>query len=258
MLDVWLTKDIFNWPIKNEGGTAGDARKTREPYRLLDVAAELLGAAEASNTAPDPIAYRHLKHAVQHRIALIERYYELSRFFAPNTPALDQLEATGLAKPVLSRHLRPLTEAAGSDGAQALGLERLKELLEITWYFLKATDGACTLVRTSLTQEQGFARDTNTPPLKFTAEVSPLHTQQLRIRGWFSPACFRLAPEEGFPLKMQVTHTHDRAPSVNGSGTILLSEQTGASQPDRWLDGIVEPSQERMLKFWRANFAHLG
>jgi hypothetical protein len=258
MRDVWLTNDIFNWPIKNEGGTVGDARKTRQPYRLLDEAAQLLDQAAASGAEPDPVAYRQLKHAVQHRVALLERYYGLSRFFPANTPALDQLEAVGLAKSVLTPHLRPLTKALESDGASAPDASDLKDLMEFAWYFLKATDTACTLIGTSVTQEKAYAQDTNAPPLKFTAEVSPLHTQQLRISGWFSPACFRWEPSDGFPLKMQVTHAQDRPQRVDGSSSVLLSEQVGVSGPDRWLDGIVEPSHERMLKFWRAIFSQHG
>jgi hypothetical protein len=253
MDEVWLSEDIFSWPIKVEGGTVGDLRKAGHAYGLIKQAEELLKKAATPASVAD--AYLNLKRAVHHRLGLIEHCYELSGFFPPGTGPLERLEALGLAKPVLIKHLLALANETDPVDAPTPDAERLKELLEIVWYFLKATDPACMLIRFSVAYEQDFTLDTNTPPLKFTAEVSPLHSQQLRIFGWFSTHHFRQAPAAGFPIKLQVTYTKDRSQGAANARPTVLSENQPQAEPDRWLDGTIEPGAERIRQFWTSNFA---
>jgi hypothetical protein len=256
MNEIWLSEHIFSWPIKVEGGIVGDLRKTAQPYRLLRQAEQSLKNAATSPSPADAVAgaYRHLRCAVHDRLELIEHCYAISGLFPSSTGPLARLEALGLAKPVVTQHLLALTDDADPLDAATPHASRLKALLEIAWYFLKATDPVCKLIRTSVAYEQDFVLDTNTPPLKFTAEVSPLHTQQLRIFGWFSSNCFRPAPAAGFPMHMQVAYAKDRSNGAAPTRPIVLSEREPQADPDRWLDGTIEPGSARMLQFWNSNF----
>lgn len=255
MGEVWLSEDIFKWRIRNEGGVAGDARKTRQPYRFLSAARQSLETSGGSGSADLIQACLLVTRAVQHRLDLIERYHQLTRFFPTDTGPFERLEALGLAKPVLTRHLRPLLDGSLREGSSPPVADQLKELLDIAWYFLKATDPVCALIRSRVTYVQDFAPDTNTPPLQFTAEIAPLHTQQLRLFGWFSGASYRMEPAAGYPLKMQVTHTQQRELAADLGRPVVLSETDLPSGSDLWLDGTIEPSHEQILGFWITNFA---
>lgn len=255
MNEVWLSESIFSWPIKVEKGVVADPRKAGHAYELLNHAEQLLNESGRPSSVRDSEAFLDLRRAVHHRLELIEHCYQLSGLFPSTTGPIARLEAVGLAKPVLTQHLKTLIDEVESGEPPTPDTARIQALLEVAWYFLKATDPVCKVIRTSVAFEQNFALDTNTPPLKFHAEIAPLHTQQLRIFGWFSSNHFRLEPEDGYPMKMLVAYTKERLQGAAHARPIVLSEQGPSLAPDRWLDGIVEPGPKRILQFWKTNFA---
>jgi hypothetical protein len=92
-----------------------------------------------------------LKRAVNSRLKHLEELYGFALSFPKSVGALERLEAVDLARPLLVRQMFELRNDIEHNDAPVPELARCAELVDATWYFLRATDAACSEAARSLT-----------------------------------------------------------------------------------------------------------
>ena len=137
----WLSPSVFQWHASVEYAERVDARRHSRPYELLAHAERRL------QNGPDEFAIADavlsLKRAVNSRLKHLEELYGLSKAFPKSVGVLERLQAVDLARPLLVRQMFELRNDIEHNDAHAPNVDRSCELADATWYFLRATDSAC-------------------------------------------------------------------------------------------------------------------
>ena len=118
-----------------------DARRHTRPNDLL------VHAERRLQNGPDEFAIADavlsLKRAVNSRLKHLEELYGLSTAFPKSVGVLERLQAVDLARPLLVRQMFELRNDIEHNDSPAPNVDRCRELADATWYFLRATDSAC-------------------------------------------------------------------------------------------------------------------
>jgi hypothetical protein len=137
---LYVSSEILNWGISISSSTIGDISKHNRPYEMISHSEALISATVSDFDLADAIA--NLKRALNHRLHVIESYYNLKKIKFKGMPKgyLEILEKYGLAKPFLIKKLMEIRNKIEHQDAKPPKIERCKELIDVTWYFLKSTD----------------------------------------------------------------------------------------------------------------------
>jgi len=137
---LYISSQILNWNVNISSSTIGDIIKHKRPYEILSHSESLIRGTISDFNLSDAIA--NLKRALNHRLQVIESYYKLRAIKFRGAPKgyLEILEQYGLAKPFFIKKLIEIRNKIEHEDAKPPKIERCKELIDITWYFLKSTD----------------------------------------------------------------------------------------------------------------------
>ena len=148
MQSRWLSPEVFEWEASVDFAAPADLSRFSRPHHLLEHAERKLASTGGDLDRADSVLT--LKRAVNSRLQHIEELYGLASAFPKSIGALERLEAVDLARPLLTRQMFELrNEIEHNDGPVPDPL-RCQELADATWYFLRATDAACSETPTSL------------------------------------------------------------------------------------------------------------
>lgn len=137
----WISEEVFDWQLELTGGSQGDEIKTQRAHELFAHAEALIRENKSTLSLTDGIL--SLKRAINHRLKLLEELYQLSSIFPKSTGPLERLAAVGLSRPFIIKQLFELRNDIEHNDQKPPAIARCHELVDITWYFLKATDAAC-------------------------------------------------------------------------------------------------------------------
>jgi uncharacterized protein YutE (UPF0331/DUF86 family) len=137
---IWLTPDILNWDWVNSGVSILNEEERKKEYSIWEHAGELISSNHSKHFRVDSII--SMKRCVQHRIDLLNSTYKFSRIPGNkrSDSVIDLLDKYGIIKPVMIRKIAELRNAIEHKYDDPPEVERCKELLDFTWYFLKSTD----------------------------------------------------------------------------------------------------------------------
>ena len=137
----WLSPSVFQWFASVESAQRVDSLRYTRPYALLTHAERKLHGEPDEFSLADAVLA--MKRSVNSRVKHLEELYGLSRAFPKSIGMLERLQAVDLARPLLIRQMFELRNDIEHNDAVVPTVERARELADATWYFLRATDSAC-------------------------------------------------------------------------------------------------------------------
>ena len=164
----WLSPQVFDWEASVDSAKQVDHSRFSRPHELLDHAEQRLASNHADLARADAILA--LKRAVNSRLKHIEDLYGMATAFPKSVGALERLEAVDLARPLLAKQMFDLRNDIEHNDGPVPNAIRCRELADASWYFLRATDAACSEMPTSID-----FRPSPLPNATPTAEFVSLH-----------------------------------------------------------------------------------
>lgn len=196
---AYLHPSIFQWSCSADSYTISTDPKIRRSYDTLNHASSLIDGEINEFKLSD--AVMNLKRAVNVRLKLLDELYEFSHVgLLKKLGALERLEAVGLARPFLIRQLFELRNDIEHNDASPPIANRIKELIDIVWYFLKTTDSAVAAhSRMLVFRAPGGNDEADEPWLEIGSFRGK--SKRIEIRGsYVSPI---ISPTEGWEIKIE-------------------------------------------------------
>lgn len=228
---IYLSKTIFDWNYYSQWATILPDDKWERPYEMWEYSRALVDNATTEFELGDGIA--NLKRALNHRLQLIERSYNLRSIHPSwrNKGYLEILEDFGLVRPYLMKSLLTIRNDIEHNDAEPPEKERCKEFVDIVWYFLKSTDPLVQVLKSSnaydLFDEEGYETHYG-----FNFELDYKDLNSIEISGWFYDELILNEPGDGFfAVEFNSLHT-----KKNWEGSLYHNEKL---ESDKWLNGKI-------------------
>jgi hypothetical protein len=133
-INIYVNPSVIDWHGHLESWSTEGMSRVRRSYDTLDHAVGLVDGEATEFGISDAIM--NLKRAINVRLKLLDELYCFSHMVGlKKLGALERLEAVGLAKPFLIKQLFDLRNDIEHNDAAPPPISRVKELLDITWYF---------------------------------------------------------------------------------------------------------------------------
>lgn len=229
-----------------------DESRVQRSYALVNHAENLTRGLPNEFAISDAVS--NLKRAINIRVQLLEASYSFSKAFPKSIGTLERLESVNLARPYLIKQLFSLRNDIEHHDAPPPTLDRCRELIALTWYFLKATDSASRTVGDSLEYEYFLDDKPEKIKLGFTANLVSVVERKFKISGWFEPP-FLSFQETDLRVNAEVVRGRPtRLNSGRSTNDLPFDENSARGESERWIQGSVVVPSEILYQFWRDIF----
>lgn len=241
---LYISSEILKWETLISTTSSGDINNIKRPYEILYHSNNLIESGSTEFDLSDAIG--NLKRALNHRLKAIESYYAFNSIKFPGKPKshLETLELYGLARPYIIKKLMDIRNDIEHKDTKPPKKERCKELIDITWYFLKSTDRLVTSIPLDIELSP-----LNLPEKYWGSVGAKRNWKTLNLKGWFPSHYISRKPfEKSFRLNCSVTHDgsywKDKYEEIHKDKTT----------EDIWLDGILKIDDSEKHLFVRKFF----
>ena len=185
----------------------------------------------------------NLKRCLNQRLKFIEHVYSLKKIAVSDSPKgyLEYLESLGLVRPYMLKQLMLIRNDIEHNDAPPPNIERCRELLDLTWYFLKSTDSFIfwyknNFILSYLTNEG----DETQYWLNFDIDFQQGHTTM--VNGWVPETLLSKEEKQGFTL---IELKDFGSKEARWGGT---EKHTDKLDNDFWINGKLKPSENIRLE----------
>jgi len=196
----------------------------------------------------------NLKRAINVRLKLLDELYCFSHVTGlKKLGALERLEAVGLAKPFIVKQLFDLRNDIEHNDAAPPSMNRVKELLDITWYFLRSTDSAAGNHSRTLFFENEDGEDGDDGDSSLWLEVTPFSASSscTKIRGWLAPPY--ISHQTGWEVSID---SIEKPPvSARGKGLEYFKRHGKRRSDQRHIVGSINVQVESIMPLWKRMFS---
>ncbi|HZY18633.1 MAG TPA: hypothetical protein VFE82_09130 [Ramlibacter sp.] len=184
-MNYWLSREVLAWTPDVASWTSTDPVRAKRPYEILAHAESVLANAQTALALSDAILA--LKRVIDSRLRHLDELYRFSARFPGNkVGALERLEQVGLAKPFVVKQLFEIRNDIEHRDLPPPSLNRAKELVDVAWYFLRATDQPCRCWPRELTlRSDALDGNGDKPWIIMCPPSSP--SGMFRVSGWVPP-----------------------------------------------------------------------
>jgi hypothetical protein len=253
-MSTWLSRGIFDWSCEASGGRREELERVRRPHAILSHAEGLLCAGAAEFSIADSVFA--LKRAINSRLQHLEELYGFQDMFPRSVGALERLEAVGLARPFLIKQLFELRNDIEHKDAAAPSSKRTGELVDITWYFLQATDPACKARPQGLVLRS--AEEGSIPPeLWVSLRLLDVARSTWEVTGWVARDMLQdtIGPST-FEIKVKAMRSKPVAPvDDHPLSRASFLRNSLRSDDERWIEAEAVVPQDLRARIWRTAFA---
>lgn len=231
MDSVWLSNDIFNWAAYSQGGSILYELSWRRSYEIWKRACDLIEKNDTPFDLNDGIA--NLKRSLNHRLTLIEEIYHFKNISFLNKPKgyLELLGAYNIVRPFIMKNLLIIRNNIEHHDSDPPELPRCKELLDITWYFLKSTDAIVQIKKESIYFE-AYDNEGNETQYSFSIDFDYNSNTSFKLSGWF--------PKDMINYKEDYNFFNIDTIDFNGKEKFeKLNLHKDKLETDRWVNGNV-------------------
>jgi hypothetical protein len=173
---IYLLPDFMDWHNSSEGGELLDLGEWRRGHDIWEHAQLKLHQNATEMDRVDAITT--LKRCLNQRLKEIEKAYKLKGLFNTNKKYLQLLEQCGLVRPLILQDLMEIRNLIEHEDKRPPKLDRCLELLDVIWYFLRATDSITRLRIDSMIFEAGNG------PYWISANIHIKRRWKFELRGW--------------------------------------------------------------------------
>jgi len=203
---LYLSHEILKWDAHISGSSTSDLDDVMRPYQILAHSESLIKKDSTAFNLADALG--NLKRALNHRLQLIERQYQLKTLKFDGMPKgyLELLEKYGLARPYLIKKLMEIRNDIEHKDKKPPRVDRCKELLDVTWYFLKSTDKLVSSIPLDIELDPYYSHDL---PEKYSCSIEEKFPKKdFKVSGWF-PLKYINKEQSDNSFKIVCTTTHD-------------------------------------------------
>lgn len=149
---IWINPEFLNWYRFSEGGSLLGDFEIKRAYEIWEHALMRLQNNPTEMDRTDAILT--LKRCLNQRLQAIEQQYRLKENFDWSSKKyLQLLEELSLIRPLLLQGLMEIRNEIEHKDKRPPNLAKCLELLDVVWYFLRATDRILQVVEGSLHYE---------------------------------------------------------------------------------------------------------
>ena len=239
--NIWLCNSVLDWSatIESYGYTnAEDCQRAHELWKH----AELFLKDDANEfNRVDVIS--NLKRCLNQRLKFIEQVYSLKKIALSDSPKgyLEYLASLGLVRPYMLKQLMLIRNDIEHNDAPPPNIERCRELLDLTWYFLKSTDSFVAwrkndFILKKLTDEGDETQYWLNLKINFELDYA------IRINGWIPETLLSKEEKQGFTLIKLMAFGSKKACWGESE------KHTDKLDNDFWINGTLKPSEKVRLK----------
>lgn len=176
---IYIASDFLNWDCSSEGSQLLRVDEWRRAYDIWEHVEKKLHRDATEMDRGDAIIA--LKRCLNQRLKEIERAYRLKDYFGVSKKYLQLLERCGLVRPLILQNLMEIRNSIEHEDRKPPKLERCLVLLDVTWYFLRATDSITRLRIDSLF----FGSDEDFYWASMGIQIK--RTWKFSLQGWLPP-----------------------------------------------------------------------
>jgi hypothetical protein len=246
---IYLNPSILQWPCYLESWSEGDESRIQRSYDTLEYAVSLIEGETSEFKMAD--AVMNLKRAINTRLKLLDELYRFSDASGlKKLGALERLEAVGLAKPFLIKQLFELRNDIEHNDAPSPAPGRVRELLDITWYFLRSTDPAVgSHSRTLLFESSDTVDDKSS--LWLEVKECAGRPNQINVSGWLDSSV--LSSQEGWEVLVESIEAPPA--SATGKGLTYFDDHGGRPPDHRFVVGTMSGQEGPSILLWKRMFS---
>lgn len=238
---VWLCDSVLDWSAKIESYSHTNEVDHLRAYKLWKHAELILTGNANEFNRVDVIS--NLKRCLNQRLKFIEHVYSLKKIAVSDSPKgyLEYLESLGLVRPYMLKQLMLIRNDIEHNDAPPPNIERCRELLDLTWYFLKSTDIFILWYKNNFTLSYLTNEGEETQYwLNFDIDFEQGHTTM--VNGWVPETLLSKEEKQGFTL----IELKDFGSKESRWGS--SEKHTDKLDNDFWINGSLKPSEKVRLK----------
>lgn len=247
----WLSGKVFSWAHDSDGGRRSDPDRVKRPHVILAHAENALGAGDSEFAIADAVL--GLKRAIDSRLRHLEELYRFSGLFPKSVGALERLEQVGLARPLVVRQLFDIRNDIEHRDAPPPTRERVRELVDATWYFLRTTDHACKVVPHGVVLRS--AEEGSFPPEQsISLQSSREKVGCFDVAGWVKLDFLSEVAQPNF-FELDLIRVEPKATTPPDSDDIYIKSaykhNAARADDERFIDGHAVLSIDLQREYWR-------
>jgi len=243
---VWICNSIWDWypEIQSYGFTSVEDRL--RAYKLWEHAEALLTEDSSEFSRVDVVS--NLKRCLNQRLKFIEYVYSLKKVALKDSPKgyLEYLESLGLVRPYMLKQLMLIRNDIEHNDAPPPSTDRCKELLDLTWYFLKSTDSFVSWCKHDFILRD-LTENGEETQYWLSVDIDYDLDHQIKVNGWVPESCISMEEKPDFTLVevKDFGSKEERWSSTDNHKDKLDS--------DCWLNGTLKPTENIRLSLIRAS-----
>ncbi|WP_444920676.1 hypothetical protein ACJJID_18155 [Microbulbifer sp. CnH-101-G] len=138
---IWVDKLVLDWCVRSQSSSETSHKDRMRAYELWNHAESILNSNNDELHRVDAIST--LKRCLNQRLKFIEYVYGFREISLDSSPKgyLELLETFNLVRPLMLKKLMTIRNDIEHNDAEPPSIERCLELPDLSWYFLKSTDG---------------------------------------------------------------------------------------------------------------------
>lgn len=137
MKKIFVSPEVFRWECFLSGWSKSPLEKKKRDYEILSHASSLLENPDTADRRGDCV--NALNRAIDKRVKLLNSVYKIDVIFG-NRKSIDNLEKVGAARRYMLLQINKIRNFFEHRDRRPPPNSDLKVLVELVWYFLKATD----------------------------------------------------------------------------------------------------------------------
>ena len=245
---IYINPTVFRWPCFLESWTSTEKHRVKRSYDTLDHAVGLVEGNVGEFGVADAIM--NLKRAINVRLKLLDHLHRFSDAASlKKMGSLERLEAVGLVRPFLIKQLFELRNDIEHNDVAPPSLSRVRELLDITWYFLRSTDSAAKIHTVTLLFENPDNLDDDSD-LWLAVEPLSVERSLTRVRGWLATPF--LSNQDGW--EVSVERVEPPPADTSGHCQEYFEQHARRNSEHRYIVGTIDSQSGSLIQQWKQMF----
>ena len=238
---IWLCDSVLDWSATIESYSYTNEADHLRAYDLWNHADLILTGNANEFNRVDVVS--NLKRCLNQRLKFIEHVYSLKKIALSDSPKgyLEYLESLGLVRPYMLKQMMIIRNDIEHNDALPPNIERCRELLDLTWYFLKSTDNFIFWYKNNFTLNY-LTDEVEETQYWLNLSINFKLDHSIEINGWIPKVLLSEEKKQGYTL---IELKDFVSKETRWGGT---EKHMDKLDNDFWVNGSLKPSEKVRLK----------
>ncbi len=229
---MYIKDSFLNWNVDIQSWSEINPDEKKRSIELLFRAENHLNFNDDNDSRADAIVT--LKRAINHRLKLIEKCYNLKKIDFPDKPKgyLELLESLGIVRPLLLKELMQIRNEIEHNDAKPPKMNVCRIYVDVVWYFLKSTNRMVTINSDDFIFTKMNGKNETQYWLNIYKRSDDF--QKFKINGWLPKSHLKENTNLNEYFKIEINDIHSKEQRWNNS-----KEHSDKKSTDIWVNGIL-------------------